>query len=320
MTPAALFSAHWLDAEEVVVFGDGHINDSYLVRAGAERYVLQKINRRVFVDPAQVMRNTERVLDHCRGRVPLAELVRTKDRRTHVDVSGEVWRVWRHLPGRSLSALQNVTQARCVGDAYGAFQSCLDNLPGSRLTDPIAGFMQLRSYLSAYDAVCGHDHPLAVVVDSLRSLADRFASPNRHIHGDCKVNNVLFDERDTVAAVLDLDTAMWGHWAWDFGDLARSACAQNSRFDTGLFRALLEGFVPHAPEHDVDALVLSPCYVAGMLGVRFLTDHLQGDIYFKVSRRGDNLARAEAQFALLESMRSQEVQMRALAIEILEGE
>jgi hypothetical protein len=128
--------------------------------------------------------------------------------------------------------------------------------------------------------------------------------PNGIIHGDCKINNVLFDQQgERVLSVIDLDNNMKGHWAWDFGDLVRSVAFSRGGFDVDDYRACLQGFLtgrgstPLINEH----LIYAPSYLAFMLGLRFLTDHLGGDVYFSVPEHGDNLQRAMEQFALFQS-------------------
>ena len=136
-----------------------------------------------------------------------------------------------------------------------------------------------------------------------RRLSGSLASRGAVIHGDCKLNNLLFATGSAkVLAVLDLDTVMAGHRAWDFGDLCRSVlmgCAHTEEMKN-LFSALSEGFIRGGGRRlDAEEMLVAPSYVAFMLGVRFLTDHLQGDRYFRVKKAGDNLVRAREQFELL---------------------
>ncbi len=124
------------------------------------------------------------------------------------------------------------------------------------------------------------------------------------IHGDCKVNNLLFaEDADEVVAILDLDTLMSGAWWLDFGDLVRSAAFDaQKQFLPHFYTALAQGFVAGCGtlrQADLDAAVRAPAHVGYMLTIRFFTDHLQGDRYFKVQARGQNLQRAQSQFAQL---------------------
>jgi Ser/Thr protein kinase RdoA (MazF antagonist) len=219
---------------------------------------------------------------------------------------------------RTLPRLTTQAQAEAAGRAFGEVQVALADYP-LQVPEPIPGFMQLDHYLRALDAVPDQDQPEAAAVrseiDARRDLAGAFPAGDRLIHGDCKIDNLLFRNDGSVAFVIDLDTVMRGHWAWDFGDLARSAATAAGRFDVGRFAALGRGFVRSgAAAADPTALSLAPRYVALMLAVRFLTDHCLGDRYFKVQRHGDNLRRAREQLGVLGEMeRQQQAMIDALA-------
>ena len=189
-------------------------------------------------------------------------------------------------------------------------------LPEPPLTTTLPGFMRLPHYLRELDAQVAQRRPedervalLLASVNQRRELAGQFQTVNAYVHGDCKINNLLY-RGDRAVCILDLDTVMPGHWAWDFGDLVRSAAAVGDTFSLPLFAALAEGFVAasgHSPS--MVELVRAPRYVGTMLAVRFLADHLAGDAYFRVDYPGENLVRAEEQMRLVEQMEAQESQM-----------
>ena len=324
MTPEEICRAHWFEPSQCRPFGDGHINDSFLVSNDGNEYVLQRVNRFVFHRAGEVMDNITRVSRFVASSslVQLASLVPVKSGADYAWVNDDVWRLWRRLPGRTLQRLETRRQAQSVASAYGRFQVALAGLPGEPWADPIEGFFRLPYYVGQYESVRQKKNEWDAEIDSLLPLVERFSKRDCYIHGDCKVNNVLLDTDDEVTAVLDLDTVMYGHWAWDFGDLARSACSRGGEFDLDLFAGVLDGFAPsfamRGAEPDVDDLFQAPCYVAGILALRFLTDHLQGDLYFKVLRRGDNLLRAQEQFKLLDSMRRNNHEMKRLAMLAIE--
>ena len=144
------------------------------------------------------------------------------------------------------------------------------------------------------------------------------------IHGDCKINNLLFDRLGaSVLSVIDLDNNMVGHWVWDFGDLVRSVAFSQGGFDRLDYQACLEGFLQGRGEKFsednslVENLVEAPGFLAFMLGLRFLTDHLSGDRYFKVASHGDNLQRAIEQFELFAQFQSNQEIMRIGAQQLL---
>ena len=268
------------------------------------------------------------VVDTADGPPAVPALVATRaGQQTHQSEDGTCWRAFRCIePARTLETLARPAQAEAAGRAFGALQAALADFPGA-VPDPIPGFMQLGHYLERLDRALASDpsegalprvQALLRVIHARRDLADAFSARDRLVHADCKVNNLLFhpNRDDVVIAALDLDTVMLGHWAWDAGDLLRSASAGmpvlhpaqggGPRWrvpppDIERFAAVVRGMratagITAAP----DEWLRAPLYVTVMLTARFLTDHLEGDWYFRVSARGDNLDRAEAQCALLQ--------------------
>jgi Ser/Thr protein kinase RdoA (MazF antagonist) len=329
--PAALAAAAaWFSGPvNAAPLGAGHINDTWLVESPERgRFVLQRLSAAVFPRPREVAAKVARVTEHLRrsGHVAVPALLATAAGAAwHEDARGAVWRLWEFAAGtRTLGRLTRVAQGTAAGAAFGRFQLAVADLPGE-VADPIPDFMRLSRYLAGLDAALAERQPDAGVeaalalVDPRRELADAFRDRDRLIHGDCKIDNLLFHEgRDEVACIIDLDTVMLGNWGWDFGDLVRSAAADGARVSVARFAAIAAGYVgsgalAQAGPERVDELVLAPRYVALMLGVRFLTDHLRGDGYFKVHARGENLARARRQLALLEDLERRERALRAAA-------
>ncbi len=311
-------------AVSVSPLGSGHINDTLLISSvDGRRHVLQRINERVFRDPGLVMRNLERVLEHLGAKAPglTPPLIRTTTgAAAWSDEAGGWWRLWAYVAdGRSFDRSRDPEICENAARTFGRFQALLADLPGTPLEPAIPGFLELDGYLEQFDAartaVRGSDQILieagvdAAFIDAHRPLAGALSPGETVIHGDCKLNNLLFEKKGAeVVAVLDLDTVMRGHWAWDFGDLVRSVLMGVLDEDDGsreatfvaLFSALARGFSEgRGGSPDPETMAVSPVYVAFMLGVRFLTDHLNGDRYFRVAARGDNLNRARAQFELV---------------------
>ena len=312
----------WFDQAQAAPLGDGHIHDTYEVSSPDGHFVLQRVNHQVFTDPELVMRQTDRVLQRWRQQKAyvVPKLVAARDGSVAKWVDGEFWRVWEFIADtRVVDPVENSHQAFQAGKAFGALQRHLRGLPEPRLVEPIPGFLQLRHYLQAYDAVASGAPPqLHTLIERHRHLADELGQRNATIHGDCKINNLLFDAAGKRAvAVIDFDTVMHGHWAWDFGDLVRSICFSRGAADVGYFVAALRGFASEQTACTVAECLAAPGYVTLMLGVRFLTDHLRGDRYFRVSRRGENLARAKEQFDLFESFLGVQGEMRDAAAEVL---
>ena len=301
---------HWPALPPVVApLGSGHINDTYLVGGdaivGASRWVLQRLNCFVFPRPQAIMRNLAKALAHDRTGRLVAPLPTAGGEPFAIDAAGDLWRLFPHVPGRCFEKLPPALAAT-AGHAFGSFLADFRDFRGE-LAPAIDGFHDLPGYLAALD-----DAPMTPDAIAARREVDAMRDtfpPSRVrqvIHGDCKVNNLLFHpDEDAVTAIIDLDTLMVGDPAWDFGDLARSAfigseeAAGSATPSATVFERLCQGFAAGYPQIDDPARYANaPAHMSFMLAVRFLTDHLAGDRYFKVAHRGDNLQRALAQIEL----------------------
>ena len=326
MIANAALAAGWFKGLECQVFGAGHINDTYVVRdAAGVRFVLQRINPRVFRDPSLVLRNVVRIVEYLGVKAPgfVAALVPSRgDEPGLYTADGEFWRLWRYVENtRVCPVVKTLQMARAAGAAFGRFQQLMAGMPGDPLAPVIPGFLELQAYLTHFDdvvlahGVTSAETPCSEFIAARRDLTRYFPPGECYIHGDCKLNNLLFNQtREEVVCVVDLDTVMRGHWAWDFGDLARSALSETTIDEVAVFAALAGGFLATSRVGaSVEELVMAPRYVAFMLGVRFLSDHLAGDEYFKVEHRGDNLLRARQQFTLVELLESLEEKLQRVA-------
>ena len=294
--------------------GAGHIHDTYIVESATVesagkgtflgRFVLQRLNRFVFARPQAVMRNLAKALAHEGGRMLVAPIASATGEPLATDARGNCWRLFAHVPSRSFQTLPDEL-LEPAGAAFGRFLATFATF-AEDLEPAIDGFHDLAGYLADLDAAPKTPEATAElrVVSALRG-AFRPDAGDRVIHGDCKINNLLFHPTaPTVVAVIDLDTMMRGDPAWDFGDLVRSAfaggeeAATTSRFAMPRFERLARGFARTWPIDDLERFAAAPAYMSFMLAVRFLADHLRGDEYFKVARRGDNLLRARSQLTL----------------------
>ncbi len=319
------------------------------------RYLVQIINAQVFPDPGRLMSNLQRVCDHLEQRVRaehrdwerrVLSPVRTLDGGlAWIDDQGRWWRAFRYVK-RSLTRAwaADAGTAYRAAEAFGSFVRQLSDLPPPPLHTVLPGFhdtpARLGRLLQAIEA-----DPRARAADSApeverilarqttaRALADA-GLPERVVHNDTKISNVLFD-RDTREAlcVVDLDTVMPGLALHDFGDLVRSAAASAPEdspaalapsMRMSLYEALLKGWVhglgPSLTRPECGLLATAPRVIALELAARFLTDHLEGDRYFAITRPGQNLARCRSQLHLLQSMETQGGEMERLAREATAG-
>lgn len=249
-----------------------------------------------------------------------------------VDSRGNYWRLTRRVRGvRSYDRIETSHQAYQVGQSYGRFQRDLCDLPGPRLAETIPDFHNTPRRLAALEDAIAAD-PLgrvasaqaeitfararASMVDRLVTLQRLGLIPERITHNDTKLNNILLDEEtDEALCVVDLDTVMPGLSLYDFGDMVRSGTCMAPEDETELdrvqvdltmFAALTEGYLDAVGDilspAEVENLAFSGRLITFELGLRFLTDYLTGDHYFKTHREGHNLDRVRSQFALVRSM------------------
>ncbi len=312
----------------------GHINDTWFITTdtGAQ-YVLQAINARVFADPRGVANNTQRVITHATQRASrlVPAFVAARDGRAWVEEDGAIYRMLGYVAGSSVDDLRSVAQATAAGAAFGAFQRALADYDRAGHVVPIAHFHELDWQLDRFSNVLtqptgARRTDAANEIDWVRRLRNEMAAaeagPHGMIHGDGKVNNLIFDAADAVRAVIDLDTVMWGALSWDFGDLVRSAAALGPEDDEAItfsvdrFAALCRGYVRGTGDLMSEALRLAlpgaAAYMTFMLALRFLIDHLDGDRYFRVSYPGHNLVRARSQLRLLEQLREAQARLEEI--------
>ncbi|HNQ22190.1 MAG TPA: aminoglycoside phosphotransferase family protein [Phycisphaerae bacterium] len=256
------------------------------------------------------------------------------------DEKGDCWRMLLYIENtRTYATVTAPPQAEAAGRIFGRFQALLADLPPPPLHDTIPGFHDTpRRYAAFERAVAGDERGRASAVRTeidfarerqalaraLTGLQESGALPARVVHNDAKITNVLFDATDDEPlCVVDLDTVMPGLAGHDFGDMVRSmtsGCAEDEpdsaqvALHLPLFTALTRGYLSAAGGFLTPAerahLVPAAEVIIFEQGLRFLTDYLQGDMYYRVSRPGHNLDRCRTQFRLLESMEQHRAQMQ----------
>jgi Ser/Thr protein kinase RdoA (MazF antagonist) len=267
----------------------------------------------------------------------------TKDGKNHwCDSDGSFWRAISFIDSsESFDVIKDIEHAKEVGYALGMFHSLISDLSPDRLADTLEGFHITPLYLKHYDAVMtkqsGSKSP--EVNYCLQFIEERSTWAGvlenaklqgrlrlRPIHGDPKVNNIMMDTGTGQAvSIIDLDTVKPGLIHYDIGDCLRSGCNplgeetelwETVRFDTDICRAVLQGYLSTAKEFlskdDYDYMYDAVRLLAFELGLRFFTDYLEGNVYFRAGHQEHNLARALVQFKLTESIESQEAAIRVI--------
>ena len=316
-------------------YGSGHINDTFLVLIEAapspRRFILQRINHQVFKQPDLLMENVARVCAHAHAKLGAAgasdahrralRLIPTHQGKAwHVDASGNRWRCYDFIEGATgHDVVRSPAQAEAAAKAFGAFQALLADLPGERLHETIPDFHHTPSRFARFQAALAKDsHGRAAAAGPEIAFALARASEVSAI-----VDALLDDVTQEGVCVIDLDTVMPGSALYDFGDLVRTSTSPAAEDETDLskvtmqlamFAALVRGYLASTrgflTPREKELLPFSGKLITFEIGLRFLTDWLEGDTYFKIKRPTHNLDRCRTQFKLVASIEEQLPAMR----------
>lgn len=320
-------------------------------------YLLQRINHHIFTDPIGLMENIQRVTEHLQKKLAATgdpdstrkalTIIPAKDGKPYYHApDGSWWRMYLFIEkARTYDLIENTDQAEQAARAFAKFQDLLADLPEPRLHETIPNFHNIRTRLAALDEaiekdVCGRAKDVAEEIQFVNAhrsqmtrLLDLHAAgeiPERITHNDTKINNVMLDDATGKGiCVIDLDTAMPGLALYDFGDMIRTATASaaedekdlskvGSRMD--MFKALVKGYLAEAKflvPAEIEELPFSGQLITFTIGVRFLTDYLAGDHYFKIHRPGHNLDRCRTQFKMVLDMEQQFDERKAFVEKLL---
>ena len=334
------------DCLEVKPFGNGHINDTYAVtcasEGGVRRYILQKLNSRVFPHPTALMNNFAAVTAYLRpiikkeGGDPDRECLKViptvQGAAYYVDGEGEVWRMTQLIENTDAYLVaENCAMFEDAGRAFGLFIKRLEGFDAASLIEVIPDFHNtVKRYENLEKAVAadkaGRASGVKDLIDFARARKDKTSVivsalkegsiPLRVTHNDTKLNNVLIDTATQKAiCVIDLDTVMPGSLLYDFGDAIRVGCStaeedekdlSKVNFDRENFLALTRGFMrglgDNLTVNEEKLLPTGAILMTFECGMRFLTDYLEGDVYFKTAYPEHNLVRCRTQFKLVEEM------------------
>jgi hypothetical protein len=315
-------------------------------------YILQRLNNSVFKNIPELQHNIERVTVHLRNKlaaIPGSDIKReclrlipSKDGLTWIiDSEGNYWRMYIFISRHhSYNIVDCPDKAYEGGKAIGRFQAMLSDMPGGPLFETIPWFHNIEKRLQSFNIKimenpAGRVESVSQEISEILKRADEMKVilrlgkegkiPLRITHNDTKFNNILLDENDKALCVIDLDTVMPGYVHYDFGDAIRTAANTASEdendlskvnMDISLFKAYAEGYLSEtgATLNDVEKeyLAFAPKLITYTIAVRFLTDFIDGDHYFKIHNEFHNLQRARAQLRLVMSMEEQYEDMREI--------
>lgn len=312
-------------------------------------YIMQRVNHAIFQDVPRLMENIVRVTSHIRSKLSaipgakperevLTVIPAVDGRNFHRDENGDYWRCYIFIDRQRSFDLVDSPERACEGGKhFGRFLKLLADFPGPPLHETIPGFHNVEFHLRKFSEVLRTDPwrragDIAVEIAFVKERAETMKLilrlgqagriPLRITHNDTKFNNILFDEQGGGLCIIDLDTVMPGYVHYDFGDAVRSGCNQAREdepdlervgLNIALFTGYAKGFLASLrgclTGEETSHLAFSAKLFAFLIGLRFLSDYLAGDRYFKISYPGHNLQRARVQFRLLASMEQQFRQM-----------
>ncbi len=337
---------------DIAPLGRGLINDTFRVESAAGRFVLQRINSAVFPNPERIMDNLSRLHARLAERpgagVRLPAIRHARDGATFArDETGALWRMLELIEGsRTLSQVDSDGQAREIGTTLGRFHRLSVDLDTEEFAVTLPGFhvtpQCLADFTAALQASANAQQDDAIneaielvaarhdLANVLEAAAARRDLPRRVVHGDPKIDNILFDEaRERALCLIDLDTLQPGLIHHDIGDCLRSCCRRvgpgrigprvgqprvwfDLRVCQGILYAYAEATGGILGQVEIGLLYEAIRVIPFELGLRFLTDHLQGDRYFRISEPGQNLAKAQIQFALVADIEAKEPAIRRI--------
>ncbi len=318
----------------------------------APDYILQRINTSIFGNVEALQNNIHQVTTHIRkklNKIPGSDpnretltIIPTRDGALYLkDEQGKFWRMYLFIARhRSYDRVETPEQAYQGGRAIGRFETLIAGLDPGGIYEVLPGFHDMDIRLNNFYNVLEKDPEkrAAGVREEIQFVRDRAEEmrtikklgaegkiPLRITHNDTKFNNVLLDENDKSLCVIDLDTVMPGYIHYDFGDAIRTSA--NSAFEDetdlnkvfvrlDLFEAFTRGFLEETRDEltpaEKDYLAFSARMITFIIGLRFLTDYLDGDHYFKIHHPGHNLERARTQFKLVSSMEEHREEMEKI--------
>ncbi len=333
-------------------YGSGHINETFLIHTKEKEhpnYILQKNNPNVFEDIPKMLQNIAEITDYLQIKQPKTQKLQLfkspEGNHFVIDCNSQYWSAYNFIDGVSYDLVKNEKQAKEGGKAWGNFLAQLIDFPIHKLHITLPGFHDLRLRLTQFHEALQTgiqqrvDNNTALIA-FIRSRENKmfdyqqslFCSeiPKRITHNDTKFNNILFNNKDHYLCVIDLGTIMPGYIHYDFGDAIRTVCntsledeknLHKTNFNLSFFNVFAKGYQMHAKPHllaqELKYLPFSPLFMAYLIGLRFFTDYLQNDKYFKTQYPEHNLQRAKVQFQLLYEMEKNIETMKGIIQDIL---
>jgi len=326
--------------------GGGYINQTYLIHTESGAFILQEINTHVFHDAEGLVQNLAKIRDHLlTSGYPYKPVVikRTNDRKLLYQNETEYWRALEYIDNcLSVEKAENLEIVEAAGSAFGELAKATMTMNPGDLIETIPDFhnpeKRFQDLLKAIDSARANKKKvanslienalaLAMIVEKYKNIVTNL--PLRIAHNDAKISNILFDDSlSKVIAIIDLDTMMGGYLMNDFGDMARSMCnpadedsndLNSVYFDDLKFQFLTKGYLgvlrDEITDQELNSLIIGIKTIIYNQFIRFLTDFLSGDIYYRIAYPEHNLNRARVQMKLLLDFQGKEDDLSAIIME-----
>ncbi len=346
---AAVIEAYGLKDPDMKIgkYGSGHIHGTFLVNAGPNRFILQAFNDTVFRSPEKISANLDIIAAHLEGKkLPFVLPLPLKNNMGAVFTvaDGQFYRLLPFVVGVTKDAVEHPDQANLAAEAFGRFIQVFLDVPVGGLQESIPDFHNLlHRYQQLQESTTNTKLPIHGELESLvnfylnqTGLLEQYRTyqnnlPLRVTHSDTKINNLIFKEDlSKVNALIDLDTIMPGYIFYDFGDLVRTvACTEDESsrnwegigIDLKKYQALLTGFcrplTSSISHEEMESLPFGGEMMTYIMGLRFLTDYLNGNVYYTIHYPEQNFHRAKNQYKLLVSLQKNRDNIREMMGQVL---
>jgi len=326
-------------------FGNGLINYSWKINTDSNSFFLQKLNTEVFPNPEDIATNLQLIGDYLSSKQPdylFVHPIRTSKGRNFVKTGDkDIFRIFPFInDSHSIDVAETADQAYEAARQFGMFTKKLADFPAERLTSTLPEFHNLihrysqfrqalrgatKDRLRSANELVQRIYEHVDIISTYEKNQSATALPTRVMHHDTKINNVLFNTNEKGICVVDMDTVMPGYFISDFGDMMRTYLSPSSEDDEDFekigirnefFQGIAEGYLEQMSSvlnnNEKEMLIYSGFFMTYMQGVRFLTDYLNNDAYYKTSYEGHNLVRAENQMTLLRRLVGKKNELKRL--------
>lgn len=326
-------------------FGSGLIHQTFLIEVNQKKYILQGFNSNVFKYPIRINDNLTFLSQSGDLRLLPFQLplpILNREGLGMVDFQGGLYRLFDFVEGETLQQITDPDQATGAAEAYAIFSKWADRFSLSQFVETIPNFHRLDLRFDRLEEVAKSAQNLSAAETQMLSfylgqkpLVEAYLNiiqsiPQRLTHNDTKINNLIFSsDRRKIKAIIDLDTIMPGYLLYDFGDLVRTVASGeeeisqnwgNQKLLVPIFEKLLAGYWAGAgdwmSQAEAKSLLIGGEVMTCLMGIRFFTDHLEGNVYYQVAYEEQNFHRANNQMILLQSLQSQRPEMENIFSEI----